>query len=79
MVRSTVSEEERESWNAVFKFGFVFVVAGSSGLIALQGGASLVEIALLVGVGAAFGWLLLRYLLWAGKRSSTSGRRRRFR
>ena len=80
MVSSTITDEERESWNTVFKLGFILIVSGSATLIALQGNATPLQLGLVAVVGALFGWLLLRYLLWAGKRSSTSdrGKRRRF-
>lgn len=80
MVKSTITDAERDYWNSLFKAGFVLIVAGSASLIALQGNATLLQLGLVAVVGALFGYLLLRYLLWASKRSSSTdrGRRRRF-
>lgn len=59
-----MSEEERRAWNAVLKGGFVLLVAGSAALIAVQGGATPVEIGGVALFGAIFGVLLLWYLAW---------------
>lgn len=62
MVRSSISEEERRAWNRVLGLGFVMVVAGSAALSALAGDATLVEAALVTGVGLTMGTALVWYL-----------------
>lgn len=66
MVRSSMSDEERQAWMAVLKGGFIMLVAGSAALIAVQGGAELLEIAGVTLFGAVFGALLLWYLTRMG-------------
>lgn len=60
MVRSSISEAERRAWNLVIGVGFVTVVAGSAGLMAFAGGATLVE----TGAVASLGFLTGLGLLW---------------
>lgn len=45
------------------KAGIVALVGGSAGLIAVQGGASLLVVLVAVLAGLAFGWLLVWYLV----------------
>jgi len=67
MVQPTTSEAERRAWSIVFRVGFVLLIAGSAALIAVQGGASPVEIGAVALFGAAFGAVLLRYVVWLGR------------
>ena len=76
MVGPSTTESERAAGSLYMQAGFVLLVAGSAGLIALQGDASLVEVGLVALLGAAFGAVLLYYLVWAGwKSADLSGRR----
>lgn len=69
MVGGTITEAERRTWNRLLKVGFVLLVAGSAMLVALAGGATPPEIALIGAMSLLFAVILLRYLLWAGDRS----------
>ena len=62
MVSSSITEAERRAWNLVIAVGFVGVVAGSAGLMALAGGATLVETGAVAVVGLLTGLGLLWYL-----------------
>lgn len=62
MVRSSISEAERRAWNRVLALGFVGVVGGSAGLMALAGGASLLEAAAVAIPGLVVGTGLVWYL-----------------
>jgi len=62
MVRSSISEAERRTWNRVLGLGFVLLVGGSAALMTLTGGASLLETAAVGGLGLATGTGLVYYL-----------------
>ena len=55
--------EERAISSRRLKLFIVALVGGSAGLIALQGGASLLAILIALVVGLALGWLLVWYLV----------------
>lgn len=76
MVRSSISEEERDAWNRVLGVGFVGTVGGSAGLMAFANGASLEATAALVVLGLVAGLGLVWYLSTLSVRSR-GGRERR--
>lgn len=62
MVRSSISEAERRAWNRALGLGFVLLVGGSGGLIAVAGDADLDETLAVTVLGLATGAVLLYYL-----------------
>lgn len=61
MVESSISEAERRAWNLVIAVLFVAVVAGSAGMMALAGGATLLETAAVTSLGFVTGLGLTWY------------------
>jgi hypothetical protein len=57
-----MSEAERRAWMRALGLGFVLVVGGSAGLMALANGASLLETGGLTAVGLVSGTGLVYYL-----------------
>ena len=70
-----ISRDERSSLVRRLKAGFVVLVGGSSGLIAVQGGATLVEVALVTLVGLVVGVVLV-WLVFPGTGEVENVRRR---
>lgn len=54
-----ISDEERRFATRQLMVGFVLLVAVSAGLIALQGGATLVEVGIVTAIGVVVGVVLL--------------------
>ncbi|KYH26657.1 hypothetical protein HAPAU_17570 [Halalkalicoccus paucihalophilus] len=59
-----MSDEERRAGYQRLYTGFVVLVGLSAGLMALSGGATLAQAALVTGVGLALGGALIWWLLW---------------
>ncbi|MFB6300859.1 MAG: hypothetical protein ABEH65_11415 [Halobacteriales archaeon] len=58
-----ISETERAASNRMLKIGFVILVGISAAMMALFGGATIVETALVLTIGSAIGAALLVLLL----------------
>lgn len=62
MVGPSLSEEDKEASRTRLKAGFVLLVGGSAGMIAVQGNASLPSILAVVAAGIVLGLALVYYL-----------------
>jgi hypothetical protein len=62
MVGPSISDEERERKRKRLMAGFVFLVGGSAGMIAVQGGADLPSVAAVTISGLLLGVILVYYL-----------------
>ncbi|MDY6819556.1 MAG: hypothetical protein SVG88_12925 [Halobacteriales archaeon] len=58
-----ISETERAAGNRALKLGFVLLVGLSTGMMALFGGATVVESLVLLAIGSLIGGGLLLFLL----------------
>ncbi|MGM0592045.1 MAG: hypothetical protein ACQETI_10545 [Halobacteriota archaeon] len=67
MVGPSLDEDERRLANTRLKAGFVVLVGGSAGLIAIQGGATLVDVAVVTLAGLVIGLLLMLFLSRVGR------------
>lgn len=78
MVGPTDSLEERDAGRKRLKIGFVATVAASGGLVALQAGATPVQMAVAVVAGALVGGACLWFVLrWLGEMQPDQVRSRR--
>jgi len=75
MVGPSVTESDRRTFSLAVRAGLVGLLALSAALIALRGGASPAETALVTATGAGVGLLLVLYFSWA-EFGFESGRRR---
>ncbi|WP_135534270.1 hypothetical protein [Halostella pelagica] len=62
MVGPSLSDEEREQKRKRLMAGFVLLVGGSAGMIAVQGGADLGSVAAVTVAGLLLGLVLVYYL-----------------
>ena len=79
MVGPSITDDERRDANNKLQIGFVLLVGISSGLVATQAGASLVQTVVIVAGGLVLGGLLLLWLRrWSAQfRRETSRRQSR--
>lgn len=59
-----MSDEERRAGSQRLYTGFVVLVGASAGIMALSGGATLVQAGLVTAAGLALGGALMWWLLW---------------
>jgi ammonia channel protein AmtB len=67
MVDSTITDDQRQSFQRRLLGGFVLLVGASGGMVAVQAQASTIEIAAAVLIGLVFGGLLAWYLIRVGR------------
>jgi hypothetical protein len=59
-----MSEAERRAGSQRLAIGFIALVGVSAGIMALSGGATITQTALVTGVGLALGGALIWWLRW---------------